>query len=147
MSALLELYDKKLVQIASQTTTQQLYGESNVDDDYMIKNPQKWDRCFLHLLDSMSKKHHFVGIDCVVWDVNPSLLRLCANERLSMHLFVSNFKNCKDTQSFVDCIYFISEQCPTFLKTDCITEITSLLMQGKKNNSLRELPLQKPLPS
>jgi glycerophosphoryl diester phosphodiesterase len=152
-----KLYDEKLhegkaINIVPQISTIQIYGTDNVGDQYIIKNPQVYNKEFLQSLDNLIIKSKFVGLDCILWDINFPLLWLCKKENLQMHVYASNFKNFYEYKDFVFFIHYISRIMPLYLKTDNIKEVIFLLnniqidddlINKKKTNFINKLPLPK----
>jgi hypothetical protein len=123
-----------------------------VGDQYIIKNPQVYNKEFLQSLDNLIIKSKFVGLDCILWDINFPLLWLCKKENLQMHVYASNFKNFYEYKDFVFFIHYISRIMPLYLKTDNIKEVIFLLnniqidddlINKKKTNFINKLPLPK----
>jgi len=153
MNCLVDL-KSKAIQRVPQIATSQIYGPNNVGKGYVIKNPSKINLEFLRNFFKQFPKYHFDGIDCVLWDVNSKLITFCKNKNISMHLFASNLKHFNSYQKFASFIFYTTQQCNVFLKTDCVGEtLEALVKYSKPTLSLREkialkrdMPLQKPLP-
>lgn len=142
-----------LVSLIPQISTIQIYGKDNVGDHFIVKNPVKFDEKIIMDLKNLGKKMQLNGIDCVLWDLNPNLVKLCAQNGWSLHLVASNFNNYNNLKEFSCFIFYISQLCPIFLKVDWLSEIISILnyhlqtelSNNERNLFIEKLPLQKPL--
>ena len=153
LSGLAKITDHKNINLVPQITTQQIYGANNTDEQFIVKNPKFCDLDYLQLLNHSIYANKYIGIDCVLWDVNPLLLQLCEKEKLQLHVYTSNFEKIQNYTDFIFCVYCISRMVPMFLKTDNIKEIIALLtgygmsedcINASKVAFIDQLPLEKP---
>ncbi len=144
------------IKIVPQINTKQIFGLENTDDKYLVKNRMFYNAEFLNSLKVSINENKFVGVDCVLWDVNEPLLQLCKNEGLQLHVYPSNFKHFHDYSDFVFFIFYTSQFLALFLKVDDVEEVVSILnrhaidddyIRKQKSYFLQRLPLSKPFSS
>ncbi|MBS0648106.1 MAG: hypothetical protein JSS10_02640 [Verrucomicrobia bacterium] len=147
------IHHHRRVNTVLQITTEQIYGKENTGENYMVKNPSRFNLEYLDSLKKMIQTHRIGGIDCVVWDINPFLINLCKKEQLELHLYVSNFKYSKHDQDLARLILSLSNYFPVYLKTDHLNEKISILSQlkedeysagSKEDDFISFFPLKKP---
>lgn len=140
------------VHLVPQVSTQQIYGKENVDEQYNVKDIESYDKQSLSSLQQLIENNPFIGIDCILWDMNYPLLLLCLEKKLQLHLYASNFNGCSNFQDFAAFIISISQLAPLYLKTDAIEKTIAILNLNANGSIPREkqprlmprLPLDKP---
>jgi len=158
--ALIKLYNKaiarnKHINIVLQLTTQQIFGSDNTDDKYIVKNPETYNKNYLESLTVSVPSNNFVGIDCILWDINLPLLLLCKNQKLQLHSYASNLKKFPNHKAFTALLYYISQHIPIYLKADQVQETILMLKHNITNDTTcmslengqfsYKLPFKKPL--
>lgn len=147
--------NNKRINIVPQATTKQIFGNDNTDNRYIVKDPNLYDKNYLKSIQKSIDKNKFIGIDCVIWDVNLPLLMMCINGRLQLHAYASNFKYFNEYKKFAFFIYYVTQNIPIYLKSDDVQETVTILKLYTINNHsinrekeyfIHRLPLDKPLP-
>lgn len=140
------------VNIVPQANTKQIFGENNVYDNFLIKNPRVYDKRYLKKLQKLIDRNKFIGIDCVVGDVNDNILQECISKKLQLHAYISSIERIKNFDKLSSFIYYAAKNIQIYIKSDDIKKTVDFLMVYRhdnrstraleKNRFVKNLPLK-----